>query len=148
MCSSRTLLVALRRSMRSTSCCPVVSLRAYSYVSRIPRTRQERRVPKSLAYATHATSSASRTVPRSNWRTSHGVEDEGRTMRITWSNGETAAYSAVWLRHNCQCPSCLSTSGQKKLDPTILDPRTTVNTPRDLPGAALKIARERECVCV
>ena len=127
--SALALPVALRRSMRRY---PVVSpRRLYVNADRVPCRwssipRQEGYVSRSLTYT--ATDPITGSVK-------YGVEDEGRTMRITWANGETAAYSAVWLRHNCQCSSCLSSSGQKSLDPTILDPRTTV-TPRDSSGAA------------
>ena len=68
--------------------------------------------------------------------TKYGVEDEGRTLRLTSSNGESSSYSAVWLRHNCQCPSCLTSSRQKSIDPAILDPRTTV-VPLDSSGGRL-----------
>ena len=57
----------------------------------------------------------------------YGVEREGRILKITWADGETAAFHAVWLRHNCQCPSCLTSSNQKAIDPAILHPNTTVH---------------------
>ena len=63
----------------------------------------------------------------------YGIENEGRILKVTWANGETAAFLAVWLRHNCQCPSCVTSSNQKTIDPAILDPSTTV-IPNKLSG--------------
>ena len=56
----------------------------------------------------------------------YGVEKEGRILKITWADGETAAFHAVWLRHNCQCQSCITSSNQKAIDPAILHPNTIV----------------------
>ena len=56
-----------------------------------------------------------------------GVENEGRILKITWADGETAAFHAVWLRHNCQCPGCITSSNQKAIDPATLHPNTTVH---------------------
>ena len=58
----------------------------------------------------------------------YGAENEGRTVRITWDDGVTATFSAVWLRHNCQCPACITSSNQKAVDPVTLDPTMTVTT--------------------
>ena len=56
----------------------------------------------------------------------YGIENEGKSLKVTWADGETAAFHAVWLRHNCQCPSCVTSSSQKVIDPSILNPNTTV----------------------
>ena len=61
------------------------------------------------------------------------VQNEGKTLRITWNGGLTATYSAVWLRHNCQCAACVTSSNQKAVDPAAMDPTMTV-TPRHLSG--------------
>ena len=51
------------------------------------------------------------------------IDDADRRMLIiTWANGETAAFHAVWLRHNCQCPSCVTSTNQKVIYPSILNP--------------------------
>ena len=55
-----------------------------------------------------------------------GVENEGRMLKVTWADGQTTAFHAVWLRHNCQCPSCITSSNQKAIDPAILHPDITV----------------------
>lgn len=75
----------------------------------------------------------------------YDTENEGRTMKVTWADGGTAAFHAVWLRHNCQCPNCVTSSNQKAVDPSILDPRTTV-TPNSLSGPynCVKLT----CVCI
>lgn len=31
-------------------------------------------------------------------------------------NGKESVYHSIWLRHNCQCPSCMAFSGQKTID--------------------------------
>ena len=52
--------------------------------------------------------------------------DNGRMMRFTWGDGETAAFHAVWLRHNCQCPGCLTSSNQKAINPSVVDPTMSI----------------------
>lgn len=58
----------------------------------------------------------------------HGIENEGKILKVTWADGETAVFHAVWLRHNCQCSSCVTSSNQKAIDPSILHPNTSVTT--------------------
>lgn len=65
------------------------------------------------------------------------IKNEGRTVRIKWGGGVTVAFSAVWLRHNCQCPVCVTSSNQKAVDPATLDPTMTV-TPRHSSGKKRK----------
>ena len=38
---------------------------------------------------------------------------EGRKLRVSWADGRESSYHAVWLRHNCQCPNCTSSSNQR-----------------------------------
>ena len=52
--------------------------------------------------------------------------NDGKMVRISWANGETAAFHSVWLRHNCQCPDCVSSANQKSINPSILDPNMSV----------------------
>ena len=54
--------------------------------------------------------------------------NNGGMMRFTWANGESAAFHAVWLRHNCHCPSCLPSSNQKSINPSVLDPNLSVTS--------------------
>lgn len=41
------------------------------------------------------------------------VSSDGRSLQLFAESGNSANYDVMWLRHNCQCCSCLSTSGQK-----------------------------------
>ncbi|XP_012946750.1 gamma-butyrobetaine dioxygenase [Aplysia californica] len=36
------------------------------------------------------------------------ISDGGKFVGITWNDGHVSRYHAVWLRHNCHCPSCRS----------------------------------------
>ena len=54
--------------------------------------------------------------------------NNGRIMRFTWANGETAAFHAVWLRHNCQCPNCVTSSNQKAINPSVVNPKMSVTS--------------------
>ena len=56
------------------------------------------------------------------------TENDGKTMKVTWADGESAAFHAVWLRHNCQCPSCATSNNMRAIKPSILDPRMTVTS--------------------
>ena len=47
-------------------------------------------------------------------------------MKVMWPDGGSAAFHAVWLRHNCQCPICVAASNQKAINPSDLDPHMTV----------------------
>ena len=52
--------------------------------------------------------------------------EKGKIMKVRWEDGSTAVFHAVWLRHNCQCSSCTTSSNQKTIDPASLDPHMTV----------------------
>ena len=56
------------------------------------------------------------------------VDNERGMLAITWANGETADFHAVWLRHNCQCPSCITSSNQKTIYPSMLNPNVTITS--------------------
>ena len=55
------------------------------------------------------------------------VENEGKTMKVTWADGGSTAFHAVWLRHNCQCPNCVSIQ-LKTIRASTLDPHVTVTS--------------------
>ena len=57
-----------------------------------------------------------------------GVDNERGMLAITWANGETADFHAVWLRHNCQCPSCITSSNQKTIYPSMLNPNVAITS--------------------
>ena len=45
------------------------------------------------------------------------VTANGKELKITWPDGAQNSYSAIWLRHNCECSECKQPhSGQKILD--------------------------------
>lgn len=67
----------------------------------------------------------------------YGVENDGNMMKLKWADGEKASFHAVWLRHNCQCASCVAASNQKKLDPSVLDAHMKVLSTR--PAGQLKL---------
>ena len=55
------------------------------------------------------------------------VDNRGM-LTITWADGETAAFHAVWLRHNCQCPSCVTSANQKTIYPSMLNPKVAITS--------------------
>ena len=56
------------------------------------------------------------------------VDNDRGMLAITWANGETADFHAVWLRHNCQCPSCITSSNQKTIFPSMLNPNIAITS--------------------
>ena len=45
------------------------------------------------------------------------VTANGKELSVTWPDGAQNTYSAVWLRHNCECSECKQPhSGQKVVD--------------------------------
>ena len=78
-------------------------------------------------------------------RTRTALENRGRSLKITWADGESAAYNAAWLRHNCQCPLCVTSSNQKAVDPTLLDPYTTVYTVGNPCGTCMCVYVHASC---
>lgn len=51
------------------------------------------------------------------------IAPDGRSISL--SSGESS-YHVKWLRHNCQCPECLSTSGQKMVSGNDLHEEMTI----------------------
>lgn len=70
------------------------------------------------------------TVSDSNTATnSHPIQlvNGGKELILSIGGGtQTTRVNATWLRHNCQCPDCVFSSGQKVIDPTALLPSLTV----------------------
>ena len=58
----------------------------------------------------------------------HDTLNNGKIVRFTWANGDTAAFHAVWLRHNCQCSSCTTSNNQRAINPSVLDPDMSVTS--------------------
>ena len=58
----------------------------------------------------------------------NNVDNDRGILAITWADGETAAFHAVWLRHNCQCPSCITSSNQKTIYPSMLNPKMAITS--------------------
>ena len=59
------------------------------------------------------------------------VPEGGRTITAEWSSGRPpSTFHSTWLRHNCQCSVCVTSSGQKSTASTDLDPSTTVTHAR------------------
>ena len=59
--------------------------------------------------------------------------DGGKVLHLS-SEDKGLEMHAVWLRHNCQCPECVSSSGQKTIDPEMLDPSTIAISSVELSG--------------
>ena len=55
------------------------------------------------------------------------ISGEGKKLKALW-NTETppSTYHAVWLRHNCHCPQCLSGNNQKSVLTTSVDPNVAI----------------------
>jgi gamma-butyrobetaine dioxygenase len=54
------------------------------------------------------------------------------SLRLSWADGSTQTFHAVWLRDNCPCPDCRHPSGQRLLD--------SVAIPNDVALAAARAA--------
>jgi len=51
----------------------------------------------------------------------------GKEIQADWGPGRPpSTFHAAWLRRNCQCPLCVTTSGQRAFKSTDLDPSTTI----------------------
>ena len=71
---------------------------------------------------------ASTAATRSRNAAVTSIDDDSGMLTITWADGETAAFHAVWLRHNCQCPSCITSSNQKTIYPSMLNPNMAITS--------------------
>ena len=56
------------------------------------------------------------------------VSPRGNKLAVCWSDGHESTFHVTWLRHNCQCPSCLSSSGQKLLQARDLPAKMTLTS--------------------
>jgi DUF971 family protein len=56
------------------------------------------------------------------------VNNDRGMLAVTWTDDETASFHAVWLRHNCQCPSCITSSNQKTIYPSMLNPNVKITS--------------------
>ena len=55
------------------------------------------------------------------------VTNGGRQLRAVWKEAWPSVYHAIWLRHNCQCSSCLCEhSNQLSIQPHELDPQVKI----------------------
>ena len=52
--------------------------------------------------------------------------EEGKKLRLSWADGHESSYHAVWLRHNCRCPTCTTSSNQKMVERRDLESNTRV----------------------
>ena len=56
------------------------------------------------------------------------VSPDGKKLKITWDDGRKSTFDVVWLRHNCQCPSCHFSSGQKLVEGRDLPSGMTITS--------------------
>jgi hypothetical protein len=56
------------------------------------------------------------------------VNNDRGMLAVTWADDETASFHTVWLRHNCQCSSCITSSNQKTIYPSMLNPNVTITS--------------------
>lgn len=73
-------------------------------------------------------------VPANRLSTDVELESD-KKLKVVWRTGNEAGtkctFHAVWLRHNCQCPDCVFSSGQKRAPLKASDPNislTSVNS--------------------
>ena len=75
-------------------------------------------------------------IPRNRFSTSAAfpetelsVTEGGKQLRAVWSSSDAgqSTYHAVWLRHNCQCPRCVSDYRQLLIQAHELDPLVKIS---------------------
>ena len=44
------------------------------------------------------------------------IGEDGKKLKVLWSDGEESRFHATWLRHNCRCPKCYDRSAEQ---PTV-----------------------------
>lgn len=54
------------------------------------------------------------------------VSQGGKKLAADWGSHRESTYHSIWLRHNCQCSQCLTSSGQKATASTEQDPHITI----------------------
>ena len=64
------------------------------------------------------------------------LSDDGKVLHLALQNKDLEMH-AVWLRHNCQCPECLSSNGMKTVDPLKLNPSTTAISSVEVSGKSI-----------
>jgi len=62
-------------------------------------------------FAVSASPAASRNAPP---RLQQAVLDGGSKVLVKWANGEERVFHTCWLRDQCMCADCMSSSGQKQ----------------------------------
>ena len=58
------------------------------------------------------------------------ITGDGKKLRALWDSESSvmpSTYHSVWLRHNCQCPQCLSSYNQTVLLSYELDPKVAIS---------------------
>ena len=82
--------------------------------------------------------------------TQFSVTEGGKQLRAVWSSSEGKAepstYHAVWLRHGCQCPRCISKYNQLLLESHELDTNVKISEVK-LAGEACS-GRQRKNLCL
>ncbi len=71
-----------------------------------------------------------------------GVEilDEGRATRVTWNDGHSARFHALWLRDNALDPKTRSSgNGQRLITVLDISPLTTIGSVAVAPNGDLSI---------
>jgi hypothetical protein len=60
---------------------------------------------------------------------------DDHALHVNWNVSNTSTYSYLWLRDNCQCPSCLHPSSRQKL-------HSSADIPLDIKPSAVNITGE------
>ena len=56
------------------------------------------------------------------------VSPDRKKLEIAWNDGHKSIFDVVWLRHNCRCPSCHFSSGQKLVEGRDLPDGMTITS--------------------
>ena len=64
----------------------------------------------------------------SNGISQSSISPDGKKLKIAWDDGHKSTFDVVWLRHNCQCPSCCFSSGQKLVEGRDLPSGMTITS--------------------
>lgn len=43
------------------------------------------------------------------------VSTDGKKLNLTDHKDDSHSYHAIWLRHHCQCPECMASTGQRTI---------------------------------
>lgn len=56
------------------------------------------------------------------------VSPDGKSLNLASTcGGFNANYHSIWLRHNCHCNTCLSSSGQKMMSGKLINKDTVIS---------------------